>query len=1205
MADKDSNPMSQVYLYSNEPAFIEGLNTTIVFSIELSEPVKASTNFYLTTVDGSARAGLDFLGTTNAVLNFEVDYYLKTFSITITNDTAFEADEFFTLNLFDGSGSNALLLASATAVISDTMRSAESITLPSTVESLLLTGTSNIDGTGNTSANQIEGNAGHNQLFGLAGNDSLLGMAGNDTLHGGDGDDTLDGGVGADSMLGGAGADTYVINSTGDVIGAEIDGGGVDTVRTSIPMTLPGASFLENLVLLGTVVSGIGNEYNNHLTGNAVANTMDGKSGADTLLGLAGNDSLIGGAGDDSLDGGAGIDTMVGGDGNDVFVIDNNADVIIEAAAAGVDTVEVGHASYSLAARPTLENVRLLGTLPLNAVGNTSANLLVGNRSQNVLTGGAGNDTLDGNGGLDTLSGGAGDDTYILDAPEDVLDAVVEAAQPGVDTIMVNADYTLPVNFERLVFMGDGNFTGVGNTAANTLIGNKGANILDGLTGADSMEGGEGDDTFYMDVNSDIVAENSTLNQGIDTVVIGFETPVAFALADNGATRYIENITLSGLASRASGNTLGNLLLGNEGTDTLLGNAGDDTLEGGDGQDFLEGGQGKDLYRVNAGDNDIIRGENASSASTEVDTVEVNMEGGSAVAYILADNLENLFFMGNGTVTGTGNAAYNLIRARAGADSLFGADGNDTLEGGDGRDSLDGGTGNDSLVGGSGIDTLVGGLGDDIYVSDETNDVLVEASNGGFDKLLSAVTRVLPVDFEELGLTGTKHVNGIGNAANNVVVGNTGDNTLEGRLGDDSLYGNGGNDILLGQVGNDLLDGNTGNDTLLGSVGDDTYYVDATGDLVIEGLNEGLDKVITTVNYTLPDHVENLELGGASILNGTGNALANSLLGNRSANILDGGLGIDTMTGGLGNDVYYVDTLQDVVVESDITSIGGIDAVFASISGYVLPNNVENLTLLTSVVSGTGNALQNSLTGNALANTLNGGDGNDTLDGATGNDNLIGGLGDDRYFVDSPGDVTTESLNAGTDTVLSLVTHTLKVNIENLVLLGTSAINGTGNPLDNTLLGSRGDNVLRGEAGNDRLYGNENADILHGGQGNDTLIGGVGADSFGYVSGTVFSGSTFGNDYITDFDRSENDKILLGKTTFGLSNAVGGVLTLAEFSSVATEANVPLSSARIVHSQATGNLFFNANGAAAGGDTLIVTTNMIGVNMLVSDFVVG
>ncbi|MFM6278733.1 MAG: calcium-binding protein, partial [Dolichospermum sp.] len=130
--------------------------------------------------------------------------------------------------------------------------------------------------------------------------------------------------------------------------------------------------------------------------------------------------------------------------------------------------------------------------------------------------------------------------------------------------------------------------------------------------------------------------------------------------------------------------------------------------------------------------------------------------------------------------------------------------------------------------------------------------------------------------------------------------------------------------------------------------------------------------------------------------------------------------------------------------------------------------------------------------------------GNDTLIGGTGADTLMGGAGNDSYYVDNTADIITEKLNQGTDSVFSTVTYTLSANVENLTLLsGTTAINGTGNNLSNTITGNTGNNVLTGGLGNDTLNGGTGADTFVGGVGDDKLYLGsdTTVDNVNYVLG--------------------------------------------------------------------------------------------------------
>ena len=143
--------------------------------------------------------------------------------------------------------------------------------------------------------------------------------------------------------------------------------------------------------------------------------------------------------------------------------------------------------------------------------------------------------------------------------------------------------------------------------------------------------------------------------------------------------------------------------------------------------------------------------------------------------------------------------------------------------------------------------------------------------------------------------------------------------------------------------------------------------------------------------------------------------------------------GLDELFGGPGNDVYHVEQASDEVTE---LAGQGTDSVFAFFS-HALVANVENLTLF-----GTGNT---NGTGNGLANIITGNSGKNILNGAAGVDSLQGGLGNDTYFVNVTTDAVIEAANAGIDQVNSAATFTLGANVENLTLIGTAAVNGTGN----------------------------------------------------------------------------------------------------------------------------------------------------------------
>jgi Ca2+-binding RTX toxin-like protein len=131
-----------------------------------------------------------------------------------------------------------------------------------------------------------------------------------------------------------------------------------------------------------------------------------------------------------------------------------------------------------------------------------------------------------------------------------------------------------------------------------------------------------------------------------------------------------------------------------------------------------------------------------------------------------------------------------------------------------------------------------------------------------------------------------------------------------------------------------MLAGGAGADAMTGGNGNDTYVVENIGDTADESSGSGVDTVNSTVSFTLAGGIENLVLNGASAINGTGNAGANSLYGNSAANRLDGNGGADTLTSFGGADVFVfddadgADTITDFANGSDnvdLTAVAGVD----------------------------------------------------------------------------------------------------------------------------------------------------------------------------------------------------------------------------------------------------------------------------------------
>jgi Ca2+-binding RTX toxin-like protein len=303
-----------------------------------------------------------------------------------------------------------------------------------------------------------------------------------------------------------------------------------------------------------------------------------------------------------------------------------------------------------------------------------------------------------------------------------------------------------------------------------------------------------------------------------------------------------------------------------------------------------------------------------------------------------------------------------------------------------------------------------------------------------------------------------------------------------------------------------------------------------------------------------------------------------TLVGGDGSDTLDGGAGADTMDGGAGNDTYYVDNIDDVIIET-WAGYSDTDIVYVSLSYY----DVGTATVEQIQYSGNGSATlfgsdsnnyigsstgadwldgrggNDFLFGGAGDDHLEGGAGNDELDGWQGNDTMVGGTGDDVYNVDSASDVLTEYANEGIDTVkVRKSSYTLQANFENADLrFYSGSISVTGNSANNVfIMGTGAQSVmggagidtmsyaytaaveidlwtitLGGEAADDYFTGIENltgsayddvlrtlgtASIIDGGPGADTMEGRAGGDIY-YVDNAgdlVIEAAGGGNDEV-------------------------------------------------------------------------------------------
>lgn len=392
----------------------------------------------------------------------------------------------------------------------------------------------------------------------------------------------------------------------------------------------------------------------------------------------------------------------------------------------------------------------------------------------------------------------------------------------------------------------------------------------------------------------------------------------------------------------------------------------------------------------------------------------------SSVTRTLGSHLENLTLLGAAAIDGIGNSLDNRI---------IGNDASNLLSGGAGVDRLEGGAGNDTLKGGAGADVMIGGAGDDVLDVDDAGDVTAESANSGIDTVRTLVTRVLGNHLENLTLLGTAHIDGAGNALDNVILGNSFNNVLSGGIGADVLEGFGGADSLKGGAGADIMSGGTGADT---------YFVDDVGDVVNEAEGAGPDLVRAIVSFTLSAHVESLYLDGAASIDGVGNTLANRIVGNSATNTLQGLDGDDRLQGGGGGDVLSGGVGADRVEgEAGDDTLDGGDGKDRMHGG----EGADTLTGGQGIDQMYGDAGDDVISGGADADYLYGGEGGDTLVGGAGDDRLFGGAGvddltgdagKDRFYFDA-------ALGSGSDSVQDFNVHDDIIFLDDAVFAGLSA----------------------------------------------------------------------------------------------------------------------------------------------------------------------
>jgi Ca2+-binding RTX toxin-like protein len=803
------------------------------------------------------------------------------------------------------------------------------------------------------------------------------GNGGDNELTGNADDNTLDGGGGIDTVILDGHITDYDFALSGGNITVTSDAGGTDTLIGIERIKVGGLAY--------TIAAGT------NLANNG-AGAVAGGAGADILLGFNGIDELLGNGGDDILIGGGSQDTMVGGAGNDTYIV-NSTDFVNETGGDGIDTIYSAvtrNLQNAAHAAGDVENVTLIGSGNIAALGNALDNVLTGNSGNNTLTGRGGDDTLIGNAGSDTLNGGGNNDRLVGGDGDDALDG-----QGGTGDVAVFAgaagNYTFDVS--------------AGGLASVTDIVDSGG--TDTLAGIERLEFGD-------EVSMAIVVDAP----GLDSSILAAEASIILGGDGNDEIR------------------------GSDGNDVIVGGAGDDNLFGtdvpegdnattgptdddtfiwnvGDGSDTIHGG----FESIN-GDTLVING-NAESETYRIYTVEeatarigfaeqdaggdfepeivVTRQSAGGEETVIAVLVEIEEIVVNGTnVAGNGQSGGDTFEIYGDFDTTTSLRPNTiTFLGTTGDDEVNISSltsahrivfktkgGNDTIVGTlrpQDVIVLPDGTTIDDYDIVENlngttslhsgNHVITFASAGGMPKFSSGEEEEEedeedghdghtpptsnddqdeeeehPIDDEDdeggHGSCGTDDEDETGNpvtppAATSGIVGTDQADALTGTADGETIMGLGGRDVIFAGSGDDNVLGGGGRDMLYGDAGNDRILAGGGDDLVTGGA--GRDTIFGE--------------GGDDII------VAQSGDGD------DAYYG-DGMSGGSGNDTLDMSAIGSDVTADLGTGFMGHGSASSATSGSDTLWGIEN------IVTGSGN---DTITAGSAVNVMDGGAGNDAF----------------------------------------------------------------------------------------------------------------------------------------------------------------------------------------------------------------------------------
>ena len=1068
-------------------------------------------------------------------------------------------------------------------------------------------------GGGGTGDDNLLGTEGDDRLYGHDGDDTINGLGGNDLIEGGDGDDTLTDGQGDDLVVGGAGNDIINLVYNGGALGEDIvDGGAGDDTYNIAKMS--GYDVIANLNVANagsdTInLIGITQDMvtNYQIDGNNLTIFVSGNNGQpnaslDNIIVLEGflansNHRILFAGGAQMTAADFAQQTWSGTAGDDVFVGSYAPDVV-----SGFD----GNDNLSGLGG----NDRLYGGDGDDVLdGGEGDDALYGDAGNDVVRGGAGNDRLYMayyDSGIDRYIGGSGNDGYYLQhnygwsafIPSTDGSGIEEDEDGGIDTLYTNFYLvTLSDNVENLVqsaanYWWDAPSRLTGNALNNVIqliemtFSSSLSFRLDGGAGADTLMGTTSRDTYVVDSYADVIIEQNTAFDSIDTVETGLDYSIQNRLD-------LENIRLTGMAVSATGNSDANVLEGHlvAGVNQLTGLGGNDTYLVTLKDEVIEAsGGGNDTVIISGWDDltgvyswvsvsDYANVENitldnvATQGPTGTILMRGNLQGDAGDNVLMGNMMSNEIRggAGNDTIRGYFKSPYlsegNNISS---VDLLYGEDGDDTIAASVYGGDLYGGRGNDLLIGTGGDQYGYNRSGSDRFfysIGDGTD--RIQSVNGDRDLDQVIFGEGIDPDAVTWSQDGTSLIVQVGNDPNDRLIVEDywleytpGEYTLV-RSVDEFVFFDGtirrGDLAQLPYTNNppvanwfsieDPVRAGEAFELVLPA----GTFVDEPDDVLTYSLNGpdwmSIDPATGTVSGTPSVDEEyvsftvwatdrfgqqaslSLNLQIVAVVTGTqgddellGTARSEEIRGLAGNDRIIANGGYDVLYGGLGDDTY-------VIGQSDTATIvelagGGYDTVEFSQFSYDAPDEVERLVMVEGSQAWVayGGAGANELIGNSQDNYLNGGG---------GADRMVGGAGNDQYDIDDAGDVVVELANGGTDDVTTSVSWTLSSNVEIARLAEGAPLNLTGNATANTLYGNASDNALDGGQGADTLYGQE---------GNDTYYVDVEADRVLENQGEGVD--TIVRSFSSQFVLANNveNLRLTGSATQGNGNALNNVI---------------------------------------------------------------